>query len=449
MRFPYRTFTFWVLFLIQNTSSLAAPLMPSSFQCLAKNCVDLDGAISSALTHGFTKREEYETLLQSRSRVLVALGLLLPRISISVSSMQAPLSPLSLLSNLFGILIPSNWFNFAESKLIYQAEKNSYLAISRNTILDTQTLYYKMHKTLSDRAIYTYYANNLQGLIESFPVNSIVANNSLLLANTMEDLRSSAQIVQFITPNLYPYDLAVAIGQPQLSDISITPLELPDLDQISPLEVNAEDLTRVKEQSKELLALRYLKRSTHYNRLSRIFSFFGVRATPTDSTSETFSFGLDILANVALAGSQNQMLAIKIQEMENKLEANYRERVQDINMAIALYHQYAQALRNNQSLFSSALVSLNSFTSEDLVKFQRSLEFTIKFALSLNSVQHSYLVAKGQLDKLLGQGKWYTNNQISVPERKPLHPIRDHLKRKEYDEIDEDLKKGVLDLENP
>lgn len=277
---------------------------------MASHCLTVDEAIGQGLVHGFLRREEVETVFQARQRIFANLGRLLPRIEFGVGNGMVPLNILNTMTNLLGVMIPSNWFNFAESKLMYSAEKSTYVSILRNTVTDIQSIYFNIHRVLMERLIYDYYATHVEQLIteiKSTHSNSAIpANDLLLLENYAADLRASATFLLNVNPLFYPYDLAVAIGLPIQGEIGLLPVSLPKLDDTAPYLVTDEDLQRIKTQSMELKSIRYLIRAADYNRLSRIFSFLTASGTPNTPTLG-ISFGLDTIANIRISSSQKTL----------------------------------------------------------------------------------------------------------------------------------------------
>lgn len=77
--------------------------------------------------------QEYQRVYQAKSTINIARGQLLPSLNLGVAAnFQGGGFFLSTVSLLLPFLVPSNWFNYQESKYLFEAEKYSYYLLKLN-----------------------------------------------------------------------------------------------------------------------------------------------------------------------------------------------------------------------------------------------------------------------------------------------------------------------------
>ncbi len=363
-----------------------------------------------------------------------------------------PTSLLSTITNLFGFIIPSNWFNWKESKLFYAAQKSSYTGILRNQIVDTEILYFNIHRVAVDLKIYEYYYGRLQKLVDHIKANDrehkIHPEDLLMLENLVDEIRSNATYLNIVISNWYTYDLGVAMAYPDQVALGILPVALPHLIDAPLYKVSNQDLERIKNQSNDLITIRYLIRAAHYSRLSRTFSFLSAGGSGNESTLG-LSFGLDLLADIRISSSEKRFLEIQLKEVSAKLESRFRILADVYNGSIDLYTQYFNAKNPNRALFYSVLSKYSHDKTLDVEKLIRAIDWALKFELNRNLAQHLYLITKSQMDRLLVLGDKYEFVHQIVPANEMLNRRTDKIKMKENEDIDYDIRKGKLVFDNP
>ncbi|MBF0208393.1 MAG: hypothetical protein HQK53_16060 [Oligoflexia bacterium] len=365
------------------------------------------------------------------------------------------------ISNLLGFLVPSNWFNWKESKLMYAAERSSYVGILEDQVTDTEVIYYTIHRESREVVIYNYYANHLQELIAHIKANNIKANNTdsndvgnkinkvskvsdddiLLLENLLHEIKADAA---------YYSGIAIAMAYPEQGTIGIMPIDLPDLSRAIPHVLTKNEIEQIKSSSAQLLTLRYLIRAAHYARLSRTFNFLGARGVGRE-TGIGISLGLENLAEIRIVASEKRNLEIAMQESAAKIESFFRKTVDLHNSSIDVYREYEQAKIPNHALLYSILEKYATEGTIDAMKLISAIHWAIKFEIYHNFVQHAYLIAKSQIDRCLLNGYKYTKitGANIIPANQELNYWHDRLRIKENYGIDKDINRGLLNLENP
>ncbi len=415
-----------------------------SITCSYSKCVTLEEAANTAINNGFPKRVNLELVFQARQRILSSIGHLVPRLEFTVGRGDIPSTALNTISSMLGFLMPSNWFDWKESKLIYEAQKSSFTGILRNVVTDTETLYYNIHRVSLDLKIYEYYANHLTKFIEevrsSGPVNE---DEILMLENLRDEVVANAAYLNGVISSWYTYDIAVAMAYQNQGELGINPIQLPDLRNVPNYPVTESDLEKVKNNSTDIQTLRYLIKAAHYSRLSRIFNFLSPSGD-NENPGVGISFGIDNIADVRIASSEKRVLEIQLEETTARLESTFRKLVDTYNASVDLYKQYQNAKGPNRALFKSVLEKYNNEGILSAEKLIRAIDWALKFELNRNFVQHLYLITKSQMDNLLVIGDRYSRIPNLIPQRQPLNRRKDRLKIKEDRHIEKDLANGTL-----
>jgi hypothetical protein len=418
-----------------------------SITCSYSKCVSLEEAARTAVDNGYPKRVNLELVFQARQRILSSIGHLVPRLEFTVGRGDIPSSALNTVSSMLGFLMPSNWFDWKESKLIYEAQKSSFTGILRNVITDTETLYYNIHRVSMDLKIYEYYANHLTQFIEEIRSSGKASEDDILmLTNLRDEIVANAAYLNGVISSWYTYDIAVAMAYPNQGELGINPIQLPDLRNVPTYPVTESDLERVKNNSTDLQTLHHLIKAAHYSRLSRIFSFLSPSGS-NENPGVGISFGIDNIADIRIASSEKHLLEIQMEETAARLESTFRKLVDTYNASVDLYKQYQNAKGPNRALFKSVLERYNNEGNLSAEKLIRAIDWALKFELNRNFVQHLNLITKTQMDNLLVNGERYSRIPTLVPERKPLIRRKDRLKIREDREIEKDLQNGILVIE--
>ncbi|MBF0208336.1 MAG: hypothetical protein HQK53_15775 [Oligoflexia bacterium] len=435
-------------------------LFVGKINCTATKCVSIDEAVKKAVLQGFPSRAQWESVYKARQQILAAIGRLLPRIEISFGAGGiGPSGIFGMISNLLGFLVPSNWFNWKESKLIYHAQKSSYQGLLQDQVSNTEVLYYNIHRVNFDLLIYDYYTTHLQKFVEEIKErNQLLPEEKkvpeldlLILENYLAELNTDGVALDRLIRAFDEYDMAIAMAYGRISEIGILPIVLPNLTKIAPYTVTPKDVTKIKSRSMTLLTLRYLQQAARYARLSRIFSFLGSGGTGADS-SIGISFGLDYVANLRIANSDIRELKIRHQETTLQIENLFLKAVDGHNASIYLYNQYVDAKEPNRALFRNILDNYNRNGTLAVAPLIGAINWALKFELGRNFVQHYYLVSKSQMQRLLVEGERYRQLQLGapgVPAAEHISLIRDRLRWRENREIDKAIRRGELNINNP
>lgn len=421
--------------------------------CTASKCVTLDEAVNSAVAQGFPSREGIETVYQARKRILVALGRILPRLEIDIGHAIHPAGIFDVFSNLLGFLVPSNWFDWRESKLIYKAEQSSYLGLLRDQVTDTEVLFYNLHRIAVDIEIYKYYAKNVGALVDNIrqTANNSVSNEDVLqLENKLRELNADAAFLDSVLRSVDNYDIAYAMGyEPgEYESVNILPIDLPDLSSAPPIEAINAELESAKAQSDRLQTVRFLRRAAKYAHLSRIFSFLRTGGGGAGTTIG-ISLGFDIIGDVQIAESEMRRLDIVLKQVASEIEVIYRRTITNANGSVDVYKQYEEAKNANRELFLSVFDRYNREGVLTTTNLLRAIDWAVKFETNRNFVQHYYLTMLSQRNRVTLAGPRYAGLEDRVPRNTRPHGWHDRLKVWEDKEIEHDVEHGELDLLNP
>ncbi|MBF0359379.1 MAG: TolC family protein [Oligoflexia bacterium] len=424
--------------------------------CTAKKCVSVAEAVTDAVNNGFTSREKFESVFRARQNVFLKFSNLLPKIDFNVGYNIYPVNIFSIVSNLVGFLLPTNWFEWGESILFYEAEKSSYLGLLQDQVSNTEVLYYNIHRLRFDTLIYAYYIKQLQDFITSLKQNTSTNSNNkvserdiLLLENFLALIKTEDTTIQDAINEVDEYELATAMAYPKIDEVGIKPIVLPDLMNINEYEFTSEELARVKERSTELLAMRYLMRASEYAKFARAFSFLGGSDGTGSESGFRINVGLDKIFDIRISKSEWRTIKIQKENAITNIEKTFRRTIDSYNSSIDLYKQYVKAKESNRNLFRSILNEYASNKTLDTQSLIRAIEWGLKFELGRNFAQHFFLVSRSQLERLLVKDEKYSVLIKMIPPRGSLHWWYDRLLLREDKAIWRDVENGEFEIENP
>jgi len=421
-----------------------------TFSCEFKTCLPLEKAIERSLAKGFASRAGFESVYQARKRVLMQVGQLLPRLQAELGIGILPESMSSLAGGLVGFALPSNWFSWKESRLVYEAEKQNYLNLLQDEVATIETLYYNMNRFNIEIEIYTFYRNHLQNFIELLKGSTYSGNLSKqtipLLEQFVRKLEQEIILLANITRAVDSYDLALALAITTEENFGIYPIVLPDLS--SSTERSVEDyIEKMLSNSATLKSIDYLKKSSKYAKLSRTFNFFGVGGGSGAESTVGIDFGFDNVVDVSIAKSETRTYDILNDEYKINLKVNLERAVEGYNATLVLDKKYTDSIQANAKLFEGVLEDLKTSQKVDPLLFIKLVEWGLDTELSRNFARHFNLIMQSQMDRFLVEKDVYKNLLKYIPAKGTPHPVSDFLLYREDQLIEKDIKKGILKID--
>jgi len=427
------------------------------FTCKDPTCLTIEEATKDSLRNSFITEEGFQELYQARQRVLLSASNLMPRIQIQLGlGTTMPLDLGSMVGNLVGFLIPSHWFDWKESQLIYSAEKMSYLNLLQDEVYQMESLYYNLDRLDVDREIYNFYIKHVRNFISLLNYQNQISGQIpqttfTYLERFSSQLETEIFFLDHIMRDVTPGDLSVALGriptdQGQLQNVGIVPPYMLDLSKLNPFDIQ-NFWPRVYANSSTRKSLEYLKMAAKYSKFSRMFNFLGSGNGPVSQSAIGISFGLDNIVQVSIANSEIKAIENKIEQYKAELYRDLGKSIDNFNAALDLSQKYHAGMALNQQLFDDILKEYTYKRNLDVTKFLQVLEWSLQTELSVNFINHYAMLMLSQINRFALDSPKYIDLNKYIPERGKPHRLKDFKKYNEDKEILKDIEAGKITLE--
>ncbi len=421
------------------TSSLAMSLdyhlfdADTSTRCSASRCLSMNEIVSRSKKNSYGSRKQVEILFRSRQSIKLKISRLLPSLKISLIG-SGMIQDYTVLPSLVGFLFPTNWFRWKESKIFYLAERESFISLLANQVIESQELYYYLHQEMLDAEIYKHHYEQMGTLIDYLKENLPPGEETDFKISRIQALESQSKIKSMVLNNdfkdtlpLLAHVIALDV-EDDWDNNSIESIPLPKLEDIDEMDFRPYYVDII-EKSHEVKALKYLQVASKYSRKSRMFEFL----SPLGDTDSSLGYGY--LSSLKIEKSNLKTLQIKEEETSSLLKVNIHAQVLNHNASKLAYLETLKGRQAAQTQLSTVLKNLKNNKDLDIDKLTEALYLAINFDLQKNQAQHYYLVSLAKIKRLLWMGDDYKNLEQEVPQNQ---------KNKWYKKLTKSLGKRIL-----
>ncbi len=367
----------------------------------------LDELMGRARFSNYTVSQDAERVFQSKQRIKIAVGNLLPHFNMRdllafVSG--GPLGGVEAIGSFLPFLFPSNWYKVDEAKDLAKAKSKSFASLRGNEMQYVETTYYLVSR---DLAIQEFLQKDLLnqkeihriiekkesfGLVppksaENYRLTVLAMEQDLLQLNTLIELEQSS--------------LAHAVALPASSGIKkLLPITLPDL--ASESELNPRDFVKIaQEKSFEIATLNYLIKAIKLNTKAHAWGFLD------PNSDDVMGFGYAATLRVGKSGER---------ELINKKEETLSLIDQKTVMAIAEYNNSLRSYKIAKTGLVSADERINRLRRQLQIGDARITdEYFVQEIVNANGLLlksnanhitaiYAFLMAKSKLQRLMLEG---------------------------------------------
>lgn len=385
----------------------------------------LDEFMGRAKYANYSVQQEAQRVFQARQRIRVSIGNLLPRFNLGILLNYATGGPLGLvdsIGNLLPFIFPSNWFNWKESKRLYQAERKSFASLRGNEMNGVEGLFYLIQRDSQVLKILGQYITWLEkihaGILKEEEARVLPIGSAKFFENTISLIEQDYVTLSTLIDDELKI-MAQSIGLRPLESIKgpddLKFTQLPDLTNIPKIDPKS-FASLAQERSFEIASLKQLIEASRYGNRSRLFSFL--------NPSSGGSIGFGTPATIAIGRSQIVEIQKRMEETFGLIEVKSVEAANQHNKTIDLYRLTQKTINSKKARFEQLVQRhligdpfLNEFDYlEELSELSR--EMIEAESQKLTSI-HSHLIAKGKIDRLLLQG-FYSNLEGVTPANKMI-----------------------------
>ncbi len=368
--------------------------------------------LHKTLSDGFPIRYKIQELYRARLNRHVALGRLLPRFNLTVGEGSNPINPANAFLNLFGFLMPSNWFSLIQAQKADSATRFLFLKAILDQYYLAELTYLDIHQLIQDFEIRNFYFIHLQILNDYLNKidhnNTVVAGSFGALGTDMALNRSSIQL-RFD-------DLAdvMALKTDREGKFAADHLNISNFPNFPNIVIDLEDLVSPY-NNKEDFIIEVLKRSVELKSVEELYHFaklgvgvtafgniFEAKDSPTDNYLRIgINLGYDTLPRILTSVSTAKTARIDVESQFIQMIENAR-RAFDVSInAIGVYAEAHRAVILNQQSFYSHLQKILEENANVDGVIVRDFSNLIQSELALNNALHGALKAFALMRRLL------------------------------------------------
>ena len=344
-------------------------------------------------------RENAENLFQKHQSIKVAIGRIIPSLNLNLILNIFSESYLDVATSALSFLLPANWFRWKESKLIYEAERYSYVSLIANEINTIISASYRIHYIKSLFQMYTDYLAELYKVVlrqeAIYETGESNLQSLLSLKNFLIKIKTDRDTLELDLAQL-KISLANGLGLPQEEwpSFDLEDLVLPNLADQKELDLSTFTSERL-ERSPEIINLDYLILASKFAMKTRIFEFM----TPVASADSALGTGFP--SYVRVQKSMTRQLKIRRKDTLRTLESGLKETALSFNTMIKLYKLNSLALANEHQIqyaIHAKIMNDQTFKIEEIIA---NFEDLFRFRSRMLDAQHKFLIAQEQIRRFL------------------------------------------------
>ncbi|MDZ4660135.1 MAG: hypothetical protein SGJ18_00815 [Pseudomonadota bacterium] len=379
----------------------------------------LDELVGRAKFSSYPVAQEAEKVFQSRQRVKVALGNLLPHFNMRdlLSFAGGPLGGIEAIGNLIPFIFPSNWYKWDEAEELEQAQRKSFASLRGNEMQFVENFFYLvgrdigifdlMEKELTkQREIHRIIVQKERhGLLPPKSADKYYTN-ILLVEQDLTQLRS---LINFELGSL-----AHAVAVPPASGISkLETVVYPDLSKISPID-HKKLIETAQKKSYEVATLNYLIEASRLNKKTHAWGFL-------DPNSDD-SIGFGYASTLRIGDSNTRELSSKRDETLSMIEQRVFVSASEYNASLASFGLSESGIKTAQARLERLARRLHSgdekvdddYFVQEMVEASQSL---LKFSANRVTAIHTYLISLSKINRLIQEG-YYNDLELFNEEGK-------------------------------
>jgi hypothetical protein len=378
----------------------------------------LDQLLGRTKYANYTITEEAERAYQARENIKVAIGKLLPHLSLSDVlgvAMNGPMGLIGTVGDLLPFIFPSNWYAWDQAKALSVAESKSFASLRGNEMSAVQGLYYEIlrdQQILAKLDEYGTWLRQIQHVIQEKEQLGALKKGSaeyfgIRVAQVAQDEEQISLLLQ-----QEKSALAYATALSPLNGITdLSPVQTPDLENTPPLSAN-DFANEAKTKSFELAAMDSMIQAAHEGTSQVSWGIL-------DPTANTGGLNFGYASSLTISKSNENGLKIQREALSALIEQRSVDVAAQFNEALNSFKLADTTLRAGKDQMDRLSLQLESGSQmlDDTAFLDMLIETTLGLLssdITRLSAAYSGLIAKSEFDRLLLQG-FYQNLEAVLP----------------------------------
>lgn len=381
--------------------------------------INISDVVTRVSNSNYKVYENALMVYQAKTNIEKARADLLPRLTIwSIASIiLEPLSIFDKITDVAPFLVPGNWFRLEENKLLYLAEKEGYRALWGNEVHIAKSLYKQI---LFDKKLYE---QVLQSTVELEKIHRIVKTRETFggaKPGTARDieikilgLKEDAENLKILLA-LEHDELTYALGYSTNENISLSPVELLNVEQLKPINPKEYEF-RLLSSSPErrqfdhfFSVLDQIKKEIDYAIMGVSDISRGVAGGIFDNIPIPNGLG-GKEASLKILNAQREILKTQKTGIEETLKRQIRSVGTQYNSDLANYSNFKRRVQLSKESKNALLRRLQMGEDIDVVQLSDNSRSQILAETALLTVQYRVMNSTDRLQRLIFDGDYSMN----------------------------------------
>ena len=364
------------------------------------------------LADGFPVHYKLQELYRSGLNRHIALGQILPRINITVGESPIVVNVNNLALNLFGFLLPQNWFRLIQANQANKATEYLFLKTILDQYYAAELNFLDLHQLIQDFEIRNFYFIHLQLLNEYLKLSEedtlTFAGTYATLGTDMATNRGNIKLkfedLAEVMALRVDREGRYAADHLNIENVADFPERVKDLEEMSKFYKNEEDfIVEVLDKSVELKSIKLFydiaKLGVGVTAFGSIFN--GVDSPNNNYLNLGIAVGYDTLPRILSSISSATTAKIDVESQFVQMVVTARRAFDMSTNAMGGYTEAKRAMELNRQAFAKHLEQvINGHSAADAM-FLRDYSNLVQSELMLNNALHGTLKAHALMRRLL------------------------------------------------
>lgn len=372
----------------------------------------LENVLHETLTNGFPTRYKIQELYRANMNRHIQLGKLLPSLNFTVGQGSSPININNVFLNLFGFLLPHNWFSLIQAQHANEATKYLFLKTILDQYYAAEFIYLDIHQLIQDFEINNFYMIHLQLLDEYLTKNGrhdpALASNFAVVGTQMATNRGNIKLrfddlaevmaLRLDRGGKYAADFL------NIENVKDFPTRVKQLEEVGAIYNKKEDfITEVLRRSVELKAVNELYKVARLGiGVTASGNILSAKDSPTDNYLRLgINFGYDTIPRILTAGSQAQTAKIDVESQFVAMIEAARRAFDASTNAMGGYQEANRSMMLNRRAFDYMLKGILDEGKPADAMFLTIFRNLMTSEFLLNNALHGTLKAHALMRRLL------------------------------------------------
>lgn len=324
-------------------------------------------------------------------------------------------SAVDIIQDIAPFLVPNNWFQVAQSRLFYLAQKEQYRALWANEVMTAKLLYINTLRDQEFLKLLSIQKNQLEELINIVKTRSVLGDVAPQVLKFLqirgfeldEDIRSLNSVI-FEELKAISY----LMGIPQESKLILEKIRLPNLEELTPIEFDS-FIFRAIDNAPELNQYTYIKESLIYVRKEAYFSFLGSSTMSRGINGGIFNnipvqdgLGFGLGSTIRITSSQGQIIDLNADATREVIKKNLYILVNNFNSYIENINNQEQRFKLAQDNYETVKTQILLGMIIDPLEILTSIENLFDASISLVNYKYEIVNTTEKITRSIFNGDY-------------------------------------------